>query len=113
MPALINVRPVYAFSPESIKVPLPDFVKAPLVDGDEPLIVNTVLETLTSTVPVVPLVSVNPRSVDTVTPVYLRVPPLNTRFEGKLLEDPMPLFVEPSPSVLTLRVPLLIVVTPV
>ena len=61
--------------------------------------------------PLVPIV--NKRSVVTAAPVYLRVPPLMTKFVAALLEAPMPLFDPPVARVLTDIVPPEIVVIPV
>ena len=64
-------------------------------------------------VAVLPELIVKLRFVLAVAPVYLRVPPLKTRFDAALLAEPRLLATPPSPIVPTLKVPSLIVVTPV
>ena len=59
------------------------------------------------------LVMVNKRSVLTAAPVYLSMPPSNTRLAASLVEAPMLLLVPPAASVATDKVPPEMVVTPV
>ena len=59
------------------------------------------------------LVMVNNRSVLTAAPVYLRVPPSNTRLAATLLDAPMLLFAAPLAKLDTDKIPPEIVVAPV
>ena len=52
-------------------------------------------------------------SVETAPPVYLRVPPLIMRLVAALVEAPIPLEAPPSAKVETLKVPAVMVLTPV
>ena len=116
-PALIVVRPVYKFAPDSFSVPVPAFVNAPVVFVLAPVIVSVLAAVATFTVEVVPAVNVKLRSVDAVAPVYSSVPPPSTRFVAALPDAPMLLATPPpAPSIATvfaLNTPALIVVTPV
>ena len=87
--------------------------KLPLVAVVVPDIVSVVPEVVTSTVDVVLAVSVELRSVEAVAPVYWSVPPPRTRFAAALLAWPRFPAWPPLPIVATLKVPALIVVTPV
>ena len=59
------------------------------------------------------LVMVNKRSVLTAAPVYLSVPPSNTKLPATLLDAPILLFDAPFARVATDKVPPEMVVTPV
>ena len=117
MPAETVVVPVWRFAPESLSVPAPDFVKAPLVAALAPDIVSVVPAAVTSIVPLFDAAIVNFRSVSPLAPVYWRVPlpalPPRTRFAAALLAAPRFPATPPLPIVATLNVPALIVVTPV
>ena len=88
-------------------------VRAPVDEAAAPLTVRTVPEVVTSIVPVAPSLMVKLRSVLTLEPVYLSVPPLITKFEASLVDAPIELFEPPLARVPTLSVPPLIVVAPV
>ncbi len=95
LPVSVSVR-----APDPLKATLPVLVKfsAPVPDA--------------SSIP--PFwVRVNNRSVLCPLPVYCNVPPSRTRLAAALLETPMLLLLPPSASVLTLKIPPLIVVPPV
>ena len=81
VPAVIEVAPVYVFAPESVSVPDPDFVKAPVVLLPElPDIVKLVPAVDISIVLAVAAVKENALLVDADEPVYCRVPPPRTMF---------------------------------
>ena len=105
--------PVWRFAPESLSVPAPAFVRPPLVAVVAPDIVSVVAEPVTSIVEVVLAVSVALRSVEAVAPVYWSVPPPRTRLAAALLAWPRFPAWPPLPIVATLKIPALIVVTPV
>ena len=94
-------------------MPAPAFVKEPVVAVEAPEMVNAEAAVLTSIVDVVSAVRVKFLFVDAVTPVYLRVPPLRIRLAAAFVACPRLPATPPSPIVATLKVPELIVVTPV
>ena len=99
--------------PERMSVPLPFFVRAPVVLVELPRKVRDVPAENTSMTLVVFAVSVKLRSVDASVPVYCKVPPPRTRLLDALLEAPMLLLTPPFPIVEMLSVPALIVMAPV
>ena len=113
VPALTVVVPVYKLFPERVKMPEPIFVRAPVVLVLAPEIVRVVPEFVISMVEVVPAVKVKLRLVDAVLPVYCSVPPLRTKFVATLVAAPRLPATPPLPMVATLKIPALIVVTPV
>ena len=100
-------------APDKVNVPLPTFVRAPKTAVDAPEIVNVVPEVLTSIIEVFPAVRVKLRLVEAVDPVYLKVPPSNTRLAAAFVACPKFPATPPFPIVATLNVPALIVVAPV
>ena len=111
VPSLTVVNPVYPLVPLSVSVPVPIFVKPPVVTAAAPDIVR--LFVVMSRVEVVPAVKVKARSVEASAPVYCSVPPPSTRFVAPLVAAPRFPFTPPLPIVATLSTPSLIVVTPV
>ena len=99
--------------PDKINLPAPVFVRAPEVEAAAPLIVRSVACVETSKVPVVPLDIVKALFVESVEPVYFKVPPAKTKFDAEFDACPKLPATPPSPIVATLNVPPLIVVTPV
>ena len=86
-------------------------VNAPVVAALVPEMVKIFV--LTSMVEVVPAVKVKLRLVLAVAPVYCKVPPPRTRLPTALLAEPkLPPATPPLPIVPTLKMPSLIVVTP-
>ena len=88
-------------------------VKPPLVAVLAPDIVSVVAPVETSIVEVVAAVNVKLRSVEAVAPVYCNVPPPNTKFAAAFVAWPRFPAMPPLPIVATLKMPWLIVVTPV
>ena len=98
-----------------LKFNVPEFVlvRAPfVVDPVAPANVNETPDG-TSIVPVVPVLIVKALFDVAVEPVYLKVPPPNTKLVAVLAACPKFPATPPSPIVPTLNVPALIVVTPV
>ena len=94
-------------------MPAPNLVSAPVVAVDAPEIVKLVPLVLMSIEEVVPAVKVKLRSVEAVDPVYCKVPPPSTKLAARLVALPKLPATPPLPIVPTLKVPALIVVTPV
>ena len=105
------VKPVYSFAPLSLSVPVPIFVKPPVVTAAAPDIVRVFA--VMSRVEVVPAVNVKLRVVEALPPVYCSVPPPSTRFEAVFEAAPRFPATPPLRIVATLSTPALIVVTPV
>ena len=101
------------FAPERVKVPAPDFLRAPLVLALVPLMVSAFAASVTWIVLVVDAVSVKLRLVEAVAPVYCSVPPPRTKLLAATAACPRFPAVPPTPMVATLSVPPLILVTPV
>ena len=91
----------------------PDFVHAPDVAAAAPEIVNVLAATVTSIVPVLPLLIVKFRSVLALAPVYCRLPPSNTKLAASLVDAPRVLAAPPTAMLLMLSTPPLMVVAPV
>ena len=98
--------------PDKVKVPAPVLVSAPVVLVLAPEIVKVVPDAVTSIVLVVPAVKVKARSVEAVAPVYFKVPPPSTKLAASLADAPMLLLDKPLAIDEILKVPPLIVVTP-
>ena len=113
VPPLIKVPPRYRLLPDKVKVPSPILVSAPVVAVDAPEIVKLVPLVLMSIEEVVPVVRVKLRFVEAVAPVYCKVPPPSTKLAAALVAEPkLPPATPPLPIVPTLKMPSLIVVTP-
>ena len=110
-PTLIVVTPVYKFVPDNVSMPLPIFVRAPVVLVLAPEIVK--LFVVTSMDEVVPAVNVKFLFVEAVAPVYCNVPPPSTKFPAATAAAPRFPATPPLPIVPTLSTPALIVVIPV
>ncbi len=100
-------------APLRARVPEPVLVRPPVVAAEAPDIVRVVPAVETSIVPVLAAVMVNARSVLAVTPVYCRVPPSKTKLAAAFVALPMLPAVPPLLIVFALKVPAVIVVTPV
>ena len=111
VPALIVVTPEYRLVPDKIKVPTPVLVNAPVVAVLAPAKVRAFA--VTSNVDVVPALRMKLRSVEADDPVYFKVPPLSTRLVAAFVAAPRFPARPPLPIVATLKIPALIVVTPV
>ena len=113
VPREIVVAPEYVFTPVKFNVPALVLVSAPVVVV--PVAPANVNETPVgiSIVPVVPAVIVKALSDVAVEPVYLKVPPPNTKLVAVLVACPKFPATPPLPIVPTLNVPALIVVIPV
>ena len=124
--------PLYVFTPDSVSVPASAFVNPPAPEITLDTVVSPappIVKVPALTIPVVPIVSVwppvvtsisplvaltvKPRSVLAVTPVYERVPPSRTRFVAAAAAWPRLPAAPPLPIVPTLTAPAVIVVTPV
>ena len=111
VPALMVVAPVYRLVPDNSKIPAPVLVNAPVVAVLAPDMVKVLVET--SIVDVVPALNMKLRSVDAVSPVYFKVPPSSTSLVASEVACPKLPATPPLPIVATLKVPALMVVTPV
>ena len=97
----------------SVRVPTPDLVSAPVVAVLAPDIVNVTSDVATSIVEVVPAVNVKFLLVEAVSPVYCKVPPPKTKLDAVVAAAPKLPETSPFPIDAILKVPPLIVVTPV
>ncbi len=94
-------------------MPVPVFVRPPVVAAETPDIVRVVPAVETSMVPVLAAMMVNAWSVLAVAPVYCKVPPSKTKLAAAFVAWPILPATPPSLIVFALKVPALIVVTPV